>query len=284
MAAKADNKKTAPAKQAAAKQAVAKKATEKERTPYDIVLMSRDKNRPTAVKYIERIVEGFIELKGDRGFADDPAIVGGIGRIDGMPVTVIGIEKGVDTADKLQHNFGCTSPEGYRKALRLMRQAEKFGRPVLNFVDTSGAACGIGAEERGEAEAIAVNLREMAQLGVPILSIFIGEGGSGGALGLAVADEVWITETSTYSVISPEGCASILYKDPSKVKEAADALRLTAPELYKRGAVERVIEEKEFGDAFFAQLKQDIAAFFREKNGIAKEERTQARYARFRAF
>ena len=211
MAPKAENKKT--------------QNEQRGRTPYDIVCLSRDKARPTAVKYIAAVTENFIELKGDRGFADDPAIVGGIGRIDGMPVTVIGIEKGVDTADKIKHNFGGASPEGYRKALRLMRQAEKFRRPVLNIVDTSGAACGIGAEERGEAEAIAVNLREMAGLKTPVLSLFIGEGGSGGALGLAVSDEVWMTETSTYSVISPEGCASILYKDPSKVREAAEALR-----------------------------------------------------------
>ncbi len=255
-----------------------------ERTPYDIVCLSRDKNRPTAVKYIEKLVDGFIELHGDRGFADDAAIVGGIGYIEGRPVTVIGIEKGVDTADKLKHNFGCAAPEGYRKALRLMRQAEKFGRPVLTIVDTSGAACGIGAEERGEAEAIAVNLREMAGLKTPILSLLIGEGGSGGALGLAVADEVWITETSTYSVISPEGCASILYKDPTKVKEAAAALKLTTPDLKACGAVDRVIEEDDFSDGFFSRLKTDIAAFFESRRKLTEQELTEARYKRFRAF
>lgn len=259
-------------------------AEKKELTPYDIVTMSRDKNRPTAVRYINGIVEGFIELKGDRGFADDAAIVGGIGRICGMPVTVIGIEKGVDTADKIKHNFGGAAPEGYRKALRLMKQAEKFHRPVLNFVDTSGAACGIGAEERGEAEAIAVNLMKMAGLKVPVLSLFIGEGGSGGALGLAVADEVWITETSTYSVISPEGCASILYKDSSKVREAAEALKLTAPELLKKKAVERVIEEKDFSDGYFAALKSDIAEFFKKKAAVPVEQLVAERYKRFRAF
>lgn len=253
-------------------------------TPYDIVMLSRDKNRPTAVKYISEIVEDFIELRGDRGYADDAAIVGGIGRIGDMPVTVIGIEKGVDTADKVKHNFGCASPEGYRKALRLMKQAEKFHRPILNIVDTSGAACGIGAEERGEAEAIAVNLREMAGLRTPILSIFIGEGGSGGALGLAVADEVWITETSTYSVISPEGCASILYKNPAMVREAAAALRLTAEELHEQGAVERVIKEDGFLPEYFARLKDDVYAFFVKKKGESADELQDGRYKRFRAF
>lgn len=277
MAAKQDNK-----NKKATEQVV--ETEEKKLTPYDIVTLSRDKNRPTAVKYIAGIIDGFIELKGDRGFADDPAVVGGIGRIGNMPVTVIGIEKGVDTADKIKHNFGGASPEGYRKALRLMKQAEKFHRPVLNFVDTSGAACGIGAEERGEAEAIAVNLREMAKLGTPILSILIGEGGSGGALGLAVADEVWVTETSTYSVISPEGCASILYKDPSKVREAAEALKLTAPELYKKGAVERVIPENGFSDEYFAGLKKDIAEFFDKKMKMPLDELVDERYKRFRAF
>lgn len=281
MAAKAaDNKKpTAKGKAAANPQ-----TETAERTPYDIVCLSRAKNRPTAVQYIQKTVDGFIELHGDRGFADDAAVVGGIGYIGGMPVTVIGIEKGVDTADKLKHNFGCAAPEGYRKALRLMRQAEKFRRPVLTIVDTSGAACGIGAEERGEAEAIATNLLEMAGLKTPILSLLIGEGGSGGAIGLAVADEVWITETSTYSVISPEGCASILYKDPSKVREAAAALKLTTPDLKACGAVERVIEEDGFSDEFFARLKNDIAAFFAEKSKLSVDELTDARYKRFRAF
>lgn len=283
MAPKSDTKKTAASK----KSAVDKKATSKEqteRTPYDIVCLSRDKSRPTAVTYIRNITEGFIELHGDRGFADDAAIVGGIGYIGKMPVTVIGIEKGTDTADKIKHNFGCTSPEGYRKALRLMRQAEKFHRPVLTIVDTSGAACGIGAEERGEAEAIAVNLREMAALKTPMLALLIGEGGSGGALGLAVADEVWITETSTYSVISPEGCASILYKDLSKVREAAEALQLTTPHLLASGAVDRVLPEDGFSEAFFASLRDSVAAFFAQKKQEDIHDLTDKRYKRFRAF
>lgn len=279
MAAQNKNKNTAAAK----KQAVAVPEPEPF-TPYQIVALSRDKARPTAVKYINNIVSDFIELHGDRGYADDPAIVGGIGIINGMPVTVIGIEKGVDTADKIKHNFGGASPEGYRKALRLMKQAEKFHRPVLCLVDTSGAACGIGAEERGEAEAIAVNLREMASLKTPILSVFIGEGGSGGALGLAVADEVWIAQNATYSVISPEGCASILYKDPSKVAEAAAALKLTAPELKAAGAVERIIEENGFGDEYFASLKDEIYSFFAQKSKISVDKLINERYKRFRAF
>lgn len=183
---------------------------------YEKVLKSREKGRPTAVKYIGSIVENFIELHGDRRFSDDKAIIGGIGTISGMPVTVIGIEKGDGTADKIAHNFGCAHPEGYRKAVRLMKEAEKFRRPVLCFVDTSGAYCGIGAEERGQSEAIATSILEMIRLKTPTLSIIIGEGGSGGALSLCAADEVWITSNSTYSVISPEAGASILWKDSGK--------------------------------------------------------------------
>ncbi len=251
---------------------------------YDIVLKSREKGRPTAVKYIEKMIEGFIELHGDRRYADDAAVVGGIGRLAGMPVTVIGIEKGADTKDKIGHNFGCAHPEGYRKAVRLMKQAEKFRRPVLCLVDTSGAYCGIGAEERGQSEAIATAIMEMIRLKTPCLTIIIGEGGSGGALGLAAADEVWITETSTYSVISPEGCASILWKDAGKVAEASECLKLTAEDLLSLHAVERVIEEKEFSDGFFEELKERIAAFFESKRGIPADALVEARYGRFRKF
>ena len=229
---------------------------------YDIVLKSREKGRPTAAKYISNIVEDFIELHGDRRYADDKAIVGGIGYVAGSPVTVLGIEKGEGTNDKIAHNFGCAHPEGYRKAVRLMKEAEKFHRPVLCFVDTSGAYCGIGAEERGQSEAIASSILEMIRLKTPTLSVIIGEGGSGGALGLCAADEVWITETSTYSVISPEGCASILWKDSGKVAEAAERLHLTAHDLLGLGAVERVVEEKDFSAEFYEGLKADIAAFF----------------------
>ena len=216
---------------------------------YDIVLKSREKGRPTAVRYISEIVENFIELHGDRRFADDRAIIAGIGTISGRPVTVIGIEKGEDTNGRIEHNFGCAHPEGYRKAVRLMKQAEKFHRPVLCFVDTSGAYCG-----------------------------------SGGALGLCAADEVWIDENATYSVISPEGCASILWKDSAKVAEASECLKLTADNLQKLGAVERVLPENGFGEEFFAKLKEDIAAFFAEKSQIPAETLIEKRYERFRKF
>lgn len=251
---------------------------------YDIVLKSREKGRPTAAKYIKNIVEDFLELHGDRRYADDRAIIGGVGYVAGRPVTVLGIEKGEDTNDKIAHNFGCAHPEGYRKAVRLMKEAEKFHRPVLCFVDTSGAYCGIGAEERGQSEAIANSILEMIRLKTPTLSVIIGEGGSGGALGLCAADEVWITETSTYSVISPEGCASILWKDSGKVAEAAERLHLTAQELLKLGAVERVIEEKGFSTEFYEGLKADIAAFFAKKCTESGDELIAARYARFRKF
>ena len=251
---------------------------------YDIVLKSREKGRPTAVRYISEIVENFIELHGDRRFADDRAIIAGIGTISGRPVTVIGIEKGEDTNGRIEHNFGCAHPEGYRKAVRLMKQAEKFRRPVLCFVDTSGAYCGIGAEERGQSEAIASSILEMIRLKTPTLSVIIGEGGSGGALGLCAADEVWIDENATYSVISPEGCASILWKDSAKVAEASECLKLTADNLQKLGAVERVLPENGFGEEFFAKLKEDIVAFFAEKSQIPAETLIEKRYERFRKF
>ena len=240
---------------------------------YDIVLKSREKGRPTAVRYISEIVENFIELHGDRRFADDRAIIAGIGTISGRPVTVIGIEKGEDTNGRIEHNFGCAHP-----------QAEKFHRPVLCFVDTSGAYCGIGAEERGQSEAIASSILEMIRLKTPTLSVIIGEGGSGGALGLCAADEVWIDENATYSVISPEGCASILWKDSAKVAEASECLKLTADNLQKLGAVERVLPENGFGEEFFAKLKEDIAAFFAEKSQIPAETLIEKRYERFRKF
>lgn len=251
---------------------------------YEIVLKSREKGRPTAVRYIREIVENFVELHGDRRFADDRAVIAGVGTIGGRPVTVIGIEKGVDTNDRLEHNFGCAHPEGYRKAVRLMKQAEKFHRPVLCFVDTSGAYCGIGAEERGQSEAIASSILEMIRLKTPTLSVIIGEGGSGGALALCAADEVWIDEHATYSVISPEGCASILWKDSSKVAEASECLKLTAENLKELGAVERVLPENGFDEGFFASLKEQIAAFFEAKSSVPVDALVEARYQRFRKF
>ena len=251
---------------------------------YDIVLKSREKGSPTAGKDIENLVEGFSEMYGERRVADDEAVVGGIGYIGGMPVTVIGIEKGNDTNDKIAHNFGCAHPEGYRKAVRLMKEAEKFRRPVLCFVDTSGAYCGIGAEERGQSEAIAMSILEMIRLKTPTLSVIIGEGGSGGALGLSAADEVWITETSTYSAISPEGCASILWKDSSRVADASECLKMTAADLAALGAVERVVPEDGFSERFYVDLKESIVKFFKKQREIPPEELIEARYRRFRKF
>ena len=251
---------------------------------YDKVLLARAKGRPTGLSYIEHIFEDFFELHGDRRYADDPAIVGGIATLDGMPVTVIAMEKGDDMRDKVRRNFGSPNPEGYRKALRLMKQAEKFHRPVVCFVDTSGAFCGLGAEERGQGQAIAENLMEMASLKTPIVSVLVGEGGSGGALALAVADQVWILENAVYSVISPEGCASILWKDAKKVKDAAECLRITAQDMEELGVVERVFpEEKEF-DETYDQLKAALLEVLPELQGLSPEELLQKRYERFRKF
>lgn len=253
---------------------------------YDKVLLARAKDRPTGLSYIENIFTGFMELHGDRRFADDPAIVGGLAQLGGMPVTAIAMEKGGDMKDKVRRNFGAPNPEGYRKALRLMKQAEKFHRPVVCFVDTSGAYCGLGAEERGQGQAIAENLVEMAGLATPIVSILIGEGGSGGALALAVADQVWILENAVYSVISPEGCASILWKDPKRVKDAADCLRLTARDMEELGVVERVIPEGEGRDfaPAYAQIKEGLLALLPQLLAMPLEELLEKRYQRFRAF
>ena len=208
---------------------------------YDQVKLARAKNRPTSYAYINNLFEGFIPFAGDRRFAEDRAVVGGIGWFEGIPCTIIGLEKGISTKEKVMRNFGSAHPEGYRKALRLMKQAEKFHRPVICFVDTAGAFCGIGPEERGQGQAIAENLMEMMTLRTPVLSILIGEGGSGGALALAVADQVWMMENSVYSVISPEGCASILWKDTSKNAQAAECLKLTATDLLELGVIEKII-------------------------------------------
>ncbi len=251
---------------------------------YEKVLLARAKGRPTGLSYLQHIFEDFIELHGDRRYADDPAIVGGIASLDGMPVTVIAMEKGGDMKDKVRRNFGSPNPEGYRKALRLMKQAEKFHRPVVCFVDTSGAFCGLGAEERGQGQAIAENLMEMAELKTPVISVLIGEGGSGGALALAMADRVWILENAVYSVISPEGCASILWKDAKKVKEAAECLRITAQDMEELGVVEKVFsEEKEFEETY-EQLKAALREALRELQQLPPEELLQKRYERFRKF
>lgn len=228
--------------------------------PYTRVKLSRDNARPTGIDYIQQIFQGFLEFHGDRRFGDDPAMVGGIARLNGMPVTVIAIEKGHTAKERSFRNFGAPHPEGYRKALRLMKQAEKFGRPIICLVDTSGAYCGIGAEERGQGQAIAENLLEMSTLCVPIISIVIGEGGSGGALALAMADQVWMLENAVYSVISPEGCASILWKDAAKAEAAAASLKLTAEDAKILGVVERIIPEQNLGKpAFYDHIRELLA-------------------------
>ena len=251
---------------------------------YEKVLLARAKDRPTGLSYIENIFEDFIELHGDRRFADDPAIVGGIATLKGQPVTVIAIDKGKDMRERVKRNFGSPNPEGYRKALRLMRQAEKFHRPVVCFVDTAGAFCGMGAEERGQGQAIAENLVEMAGLQTPIVSVLIGEGGSGGALALALADRVWILENAVYSVISPEGCASILWKDSKKVKDAAECLRLTAQDMKELGVVEQVFpEEKDFALTYGA-IRDELEKTLPQLEQLPVEELLQQRYQRFRKF
>ena len=231
------------------------------RVPYAIVKLARDSMRPTGLDYINNIFKGFLELHGDRRFGDDAAIVGGIARLGDMPVTVIAIEKGHTAKERTQRNFGAPNPEGYRKALRLMKQAEKFGRPVICFIDTSGAYCGIGAEERGQGQAIAENLMEMSTLCVPNISVLNGEGGSGGALALAVADRVWMLSNAVYSVISPEGCASILWKDAKKAEDAAASLKLTAQDAESLGIIERILPEKDIGQKpFYDRIRQELAA------------------------
>ena len=251
---------------------------------YERVRLARANSRPTGLDYIQALSPEFLELHGDRRYGDDAAIVGGLGKLNGRPVTFIAIEKGKTVRERMQRSFGAPNPEGYRKALRLMQQAEKFGRPVVCFVDTSGAYCGIGAEERGQGQAIAENLMEMMGLRTPIVSILTGEGGSGGALALAAADRVFMLENAIYSVISPEGCASILWKDSTKAAEAAESLKLTAQDALALGVIERVIPEKELGsEQFYTLLGQTIAGQLEELAHLPKEQLLEQRYARFRA-
>jgi acetyl-CoA carboxylase carboxyl transferase subunit alpha len=212
-------------------------------TPWQKALISRHPNRPYTLDYIEAMMTDFVEMHGDRAFADDPAIVSGMAKLEGMPLTVIGHQKGRTTKEKIFRNFGMPNPEGYRKALRVMRFAERFRKPLLTFIDTPGAYPGIGAEERGQGESIARNLSVMSQLKTPILSVVIGEGGSGGALALGVADRILMLEHSTYSVISPEGCAAILWNDGAKASEAAELLKITAQDLFQMKVVDEVVEE-----------------------------------------
>jgi len=248
---------------------------------YDRVRLARSGSRPTGCDFIGGLFDGFMELHGDRLCGDDAAIVGGVAWLDESPVTVIAIEKGHTARERAMRSFGAPGPEGYRKALRLMKQAEKFGRPVVCLIDTSGAYCGIGAEERGQGQAIAVNLMEMSTLCVPVISILIGEGGSGGALALGVADRVWMLENAVYSVISPEGCASILWKDAARAAEAAESLRLTAEDAKALGVVERVLSEEGLGsEAFYQALKGELSDELRVL--AADEALLEKRYERFR--
>ena len=252
--------------------------------PYKRLQLARKNGRPSGRYYIENLLTDFVELHGDRRFGDDPAIMAGVGLLCGHPVTVIAHEKGGDIRDKAHRNFGSANPEGYRKALRQMKLAEKFHRPVLCIVDTAGAFAGMGAEERGQGQAIAENMMEMMTLKVPVMTVFIGEGESGGAIGLAVADEVWMLENAVYSVISPEGCASILWKDTSKVREAAACLKMTAQDLFSLGVIERIIEEPD-GNNFepvYETLKTELYAKIAENKKLPVEELLNRRYDRFR--
>ena len=257
------------------------------KTAWDTVLLSRKADRPVATDYINAIFDEFIEFHGDRYFKDDGAIVGGIAMFHGMPVTVIGQQKGKNTKENIKRNFGMPSPDGYRKALRLMKQAETFGRPIVCFVDTPGAFCGLEAEERGQGEAIARNLFEMASLKVPVLSVVIGEGGSGGALAMAVANEVWMLENAIYSILSPEGFASILYKDSKKAPDAAKVMKVTARDLQKLKLIERIIPEEQPAskDNLFrlAELMDlSMEAFFEDYCAMSGDELAAHRYERFR--
>lgn len=254
---------------------------------WERVQASRKKDRPVATDYIDRLFHDFIEFHGDRFYRDDPSIVGGIAEFHGIPVTVIAQEKGTTTKENIARNFGMPSPEGYRKALRLMKQAEKFHRPVICFVDTPGAYCGIEAEERGQGEAIARNLFEMSRLHIPILSIVIGEGGSGGALAMAVADEVWMLENAIYSILSPEGFASILWKDSKRAKEAARMMKLTAKDLKEMEIIEKIIKEPENFTVtnlpdVCDSLEKQILQFLGKQMKKNPEQIVEERYQRFR--
>ena len=254
---------------------------------WERVTISRKNDRPVGQDYIRILFSDFLEFHGDRCYGDDTAIIGGIARFAGIPVTVIAQAKGKSTKENVAHHFGMPSPEGYRKALRLMKQAEKFKRPILLFVDTPGAFCGIEAEERGQGEAIARNLFEMSSMKVPILSVVIGEGGSGGALALAVADEVWMLENAIYSVLSPEGFASILWKDSKRASEAAEVMKLTAADLKKLGVIEAVIAEPEVYTEETMQsvvfvLQKKITEFLDTHCNFSPEELAAQRYERFR--
>ena len=259
------------------------------KTAFERVLLARHADRPYTLDLIERLFEDFVELHGDRRFAEDPAIVCGLARFHGLPVMVVGHQKGRDTKQRSYRNFGMPKPEGYRKALRLMKMGEKFGRPIFTFIDTPGAYPGIDAEERGQAEAIAYNLREMAKIKVPIIVTVIGEGGSGGALAIGVGDQVLMLENSIYSVITPEGCAAILWKDSAMAEQAAEGLRLTAQHLYDEGIVDQIIREPDGGahndyDQTARYLDAALSERLAEAVSCTQDERLGRRYNKLRHF
>ncbi len=250
---------------------------------YDKVQAARGSSRPMGGYYISHLLDSFIELHGDRRFGDDAAIIGGIGYLNDIPVTAIAMERGDTVEERIKRKFGCPTPEGYRKALRLMKEAEKFDRPIICFIGSSGAYCGIDAEKRGQGEAIAENLFEMMGIKVPIISVIVGEGGSGGALALGVCDTAVMLENSVYSVISPEGCASILWKDSSKAADAAEALKLTAQDLENFEVVEKIIDETDrTQEEICSDLKAYIIKEIAEKQTLSKEELLDKRYNKFR--
>jgi len=256
-------------------------------TPWQRVLVARHPNRPNTLDYIERLFTGWDELHGDRRFADDHAIIGGFAEYRGRPVAIVGHQKGGDTKQKIYRNFGYARPEGYRKALRIMGLAQKFSRPILVFIDTPAAYPGVESEERGVAEAIAFNLREMMMLEVPIVVLVCGEGGSGGALGIAIGDRVLMQEFSVYSVIPPEGCAAILWRDANKKIEAAEALKITAPDMLALGLIDAIVPEPTGGahnnpDAATALVDQALSAALDEISGLPPEAQLKARYDKFR--
>ena len=260
-----------------------------QRTAFERVQLARHNDRPYTLDLIERLFEDFVELHGDKRFAEDPAIVCGLARFHGLPVIVIGHQKGRDTKQRSYRNFGMPKPEGYRKALRVMKLGEKFGRPIFTFIDTPGAYPGIDAEERGQAEAIAYNLREMAKIKVPIIVTVIGEGGSGGALAIGIGDQVLMLENSIYSVISPEGCAAILWKDSSRADQAAEGLRLTAQHLKEEGIIDKIIPEPEGGahndyDQTARYLDSALSERLAEAVSCSQEDRLKRRYSKLRGF
>jgi acetyl-CoA carboxylase carboxyl transferase subunit alpha len=266
-----------------------KKREDKALTAFERVQLARHPDRPYTLDLVDRLFEDFVELHGDKRFAEDPAIVCGLARFHGLPVIVVGHQKGRDTKQRSYRNFGMPKPEGYRKALRVMKLGEKFGRPIFTFIDTPGAYPGIDAEERGQAEAIAFNLREMAKIKVPIIVTVIGEGGSGGALAIGVGDQVMMLENATYSVITPEGCAAILYKDSSQADRAAEGLRLTAQHLHEEGIIDKIIREPDGGahndyDQTARYLDSALTERLAEAVSCSQQERLSRRYDKLRQF